>query len=74
METKNQINPRMNSISSEKLSIKKIMEVQTKIRRSKFRNRNMLVGMGFGAFVVGVYVYSILSTKQETFLDEDFQK
>ncbi|CAL8242189.1 unnamed protein product [Merluccius merluccius] len=36
----------------------------------RIRGRNRLTGLAIGAFVVGVFSYTILSVKQEKILDE----
>ncbi|XP_051904544.1 cytochrome c oxidase assembly factor 3 homolog, mitochondrial [Hippocampus zosterae] len=36
----------------------------------RIRSRNLLTGLCFGAFVVGLFSYTILSVKQEKILDE----
>jgi hypothetical protein len=45
-----------------------------KLLMSKYRRRNILVGLGLAAGVLGIYAYSMLAVKQENFLDEDFDK
>ncbi|XP_013885033.1 cytochrome C oxidase assembly factor 3b [Austrofundulus limnaeus] len=37
---------------------------------SSLRRRNLLTGLGFGAFVVGIFGYSIMSVKQERIVEE----
>ena len=39
-----------------------------------FRKRNAIVGLGIFGFIIGIYIYSIMSVKQEKFLDSDFDK
>lgn len=38
----------------------------------RYRRRNIIVGLGLLGGVVGIYTYSMLAVKQETFLDEEF--
>ncbi|XP_077414756.1 cytochrome C oxidase assembly factor 3b [Vanacampus margaritifer] len=37
---------------------------------SRIRRRNLVTGLCMGAFVVGLFGYTIMSTKQERILDE----
>ncbi|XP_029292674.1 cytochrome C oxidase assembly factor 3b [Cottoperca gobio] len=37
---------------------------------SRLRSRNLLTGLAIGAFVVGMFSYTILSVKQERILEE----
>ncbi|KAM4716614.1 cytochrome C oxidase assembly factor 3b [Anableps anableps] len=37
---------------------------------ARIRSRNLLTGLGIGAFVVGIFSYTILSVKQERIVDE----
>ncbi|XP_070779697.1 cytochrome C oxidase assembly factor 3b [Enoplosus armatus] len=39
-------------------------------RATRLRSRNLLTGLAIGAFVVGMFSYTILSVKQERILDE----
>ncbi|KAL5487959.1 hypothetical protein ACEPAI_6067 [Sanghuangporus weigelae] len=39
--------------------------------RAPFRTRNTITGLAIGAFVVGVWAYSISAVKQDTFEDLD---
>lgn len=45
-----------------------------KLLMRRYRKRNILVGLGLAAGVLGIYGYSMLAVKQENFLDEDFDK
>ena len=38
-------------------------------RRSRERRRARVIGLSFGALVIGIYVYTIVRVRQETFLD-----
>ena len=40
----------------------------------KYKRRNLAVGLSLAAGVLGIYVYSMYAVKQESFLDEDFDK
>ncbi|XP_032520379.1 cytochrome c oxidase assembly factor 3, mitochondrial [Danaus plexippus] len=54
----------------------KIIEQKNRERVEKLQRitrRNRLTGLGIGAGVFGIYMYSILAVKQETFLD-DFEE
>ncbi|XP_037649061.1 cytochrome c oxidase assembly factor 3 homolog, mitochondrial [Sebastes umbrosus] len=37
---------------------------------ARLRSRNLLTGLGIGAFVVGMFSYTILSVKQERIMEE----
>ncbi|KAM4534596.1 cytochrome C oxidase assembly factor 3b [Fundulus diaphanus] len=37
---------------------------------ARIRSRNLLTGLGIGAFVVGIFSYTILSVKQERIVEE----
>ncbi|XP_033500074.1 cytochrome c oxidase assembly factor 3 homolog, mitochondrial [Epinephelus fuscoguttatus] len=37
---------------------------------SRLRSRNLLTGLGIGAFVVAMFSYTILSVKQERIMEE----
>ncbi|XP_039680345.1 cytochrome c oxidase assembly factor 3 homolog, mitochondrial [Perca fluviatilis] len=37
---------------------------------SRIRSRNLVTGLAIGAFVVGLFSYTILSVKQERIMDE----
>ena len=39
-------------------------------RRKRERQRARIIGLSFGALVIGIYVYTILRVRQETFLDD----
>lgn len=54
----------------------KIVEQQNlerAIKLKKLRSRNLIIGGLLGSAVLGIYSYSILAVKQETFLD-DFEE
>ena len=38
-------------------------------RRSRERRRARVIGLSFGALVLGIYIYTIIRVRQETFLD-----
>ena len=40
----------------------------------KYKRRNLAVGLSLAAGVLGIYIYSMYAVKQESFLDEDFDK
>lgn len=40
----------------------------------RYRSRNIVVGLGLAASVLGIYAYSMFAVKQENFLGEDFDK
>lgn len=39
-------------------------------RRQKERKRARIIGLSFGALVIGIYLYTIFRVRQETFLDD----
>ncbi|XP_047213526.1 cytochrome c oxidase assembly factor 3 homolog, mitochondrial-like [Girardinichthys multiradiatus] len=41
-----------------------------RINAARIRSRNLLTGLGIGAFVVGIFSYTILSVKQERIVGE----
>ncbi|XP_018554012.1 cytochrome c oxidase assembly factor 3 homolog, mitochondrial [Lates calcarifer] len=41
-----------------------------KTNASRLRTRNLLTGLAIGAFVVGVFSYTIMSVKQEKIIEE----
>ncbi|MEQ2291517.1 hypothetical protein AMECASPLE_014108 [Ameca splendens] len=41
-----------------------------RINAARIRSRNLLTGLGIGAFVVGIFSYTILSVKQERIVEE----
>ncbi len=43
-----------------------------RLRMRRYRRRNAAVGLGLVAGVLGIYAYSMLAVKQESFLDEEF--
>eukprot|EP00118_Oscarella_pearsei_P003294 m.13793 g.13793 ORF g.13793 m.13793 type:complete len:72 (+) comp25230_c0_seq3:41-256(+) len=43
-------------------------------QKSAYRRRNFAVGGILLAAVAGIYAYTIMSVKQEAFLDEEFSK
>lgn len=55
------------------LDFMKVIERQNLLRVSKLkalRKRNILTGLGVGATVLSIYLYSMLAVKQEKFLDD----
>lgn len=40
----------------------------------KYRSRNIRVGLGLVAGVLGIYVYSMYAVKKDSHLDEEFDK
>ena len=40
----------------------------------KYQKRNILVGLGLTAGVLGIYFYSMFAVKQENFLDKEFDE
>lgn len=54
-----------------KLIEKQNLERVAKLQR--IRRNNLITGFSLGACVIGIFTYSILSVRQETFLD-DFDK
>ncbi|XP_065108635.1 cytochrome C oxidase assembly factor 3b [Paramisgurnus dabryanus] len=56
---------------AQKQLIKRQMELEHWTKHSKqLRNRNVFTGLAIGAFVVGLFSYTILSVKQERIMDE----
>lgn len=49
-------------------------EMKRKMLMSRYRTRNIAVGLGLTAGILAVYAYSMLAVKQETFLDEDLDQ
>jgi hypothetical protein len=39
-------------------------------RRQRERRRARIIGLSFGALVIGIYIYTIKRVRQETFLDD----
>ena len=67
----------MGKVTFKKRPTKKELEFQKMVRYrliSPHRRRNALLGVGIFGMIVGIYAYSILSVKQEKFLDEEFEK
>nr|XP_055050472.1 cytochrome c oxidase assembly factor 3 homolog, mitochondrial [Misgurnus anguillicaudatus] len=56
---------------AQKQLIKRQMELEHWNKHSKqLRKRNVFTGLAIGAFVVGLFSYTILSVKQERIMDE----
>ncbi len=45
-----------------------------RIMMKRYRSRNILVGLGLTLGVFGIYAYSMYAVKQESHLDEEFDK
>jgi hypothetical protein len=39
-------------------------------RRNRERRQGRIIGLSFGALVIGIYVFTIMRVRQETFLDD----
>jgi len=39
-------------------------------RRQRERRRARIIGLSFGALVIGIYIFTIVRVRQETFLDD----
>lgn len=60
-------------ISEVQLSYMKFVEkenIERAQKLKKLRRKNIFTALGLGAAVIGIYAYSILAVKQETFLDD----
>ena len=45
-----------------------------RVAMRRYRRGNALIGLALLTGVVGVYAYSMLAVKQETFLDDEFDR
>ena len=55
--------------------LQRLSEAEVKrIMMRRFRTRNAVVGLTVLAAVFGVYTYTMWAVKQESFLDEEFDK
>lgn len=60
-------------LTQNQINFMKLIEKENLVRVSKLKNtqkRNRWTGLALGCTVLGIYAYSILSIKQETFLDD----
>lgn len=67
----------MDKVTFKKSPTKKDLEFQKMVRYRLIRphrRRNALLGVGIFGIIAGIYAYSILSVRQEKFLDEEFEK
>ncbi|XDV13505.1 hypothetical protein PO909_001894 [Leuciscus waleckii] len=56
---------------AQKQMLKRQQELEYWKRHSKqLRSRNLITGLTIGAFVVGIFSYTILSVRQERIMDE----
>ncbi|XP_051987776.1 cytochrome c oxidase assembly factor 3 homolog, mitochondrial [Xyrauchen texanus] len=56
---------------AQKQLVKRQQELEHwKIQSKRLRSRNLITGLAIGAFVVGLFSYTILSVKQERIMDE----
>ena len=54
----------------EKVSQEKV----TRLLLRRYKTRNIRVGLGLAVGVLGIYVYSMYAVKQDSHLDEEFDK
>ncbi|KAI7803803.1 cytochrome c oxidase assembly factor 3 homolog, mitochondrial [Triplophysa rosa] len=56
---------------AQKQLVKRQLELERWKKHSKqLRSRNVVTGLAIGAFVVGLFSYTIISVKQEKIMDE----
>ena len=53
---------------------RKKLEIVQFRRIKPYAVRNRIVGLGIFSIIAGIYAYSILSVRQEDFLDEEFDR
>ncbi|XP_035036800.2 cytochrome c oxidase assembly factor 3 homolog, mitochondrial [Hippoglossus stenolepis] len=57
--------------AAEKLRLLRQQELELWRKNApRLRRRNLITGLGIGAFVVGMFTYTILSVKQERIVEE----
>ena len=55
--------------------MERVSEEEVKrIMMKRYRSRNIRVGLGLAAGVFGIYAYSMYAVKQDSHLDEEFDK
>ncbi|XP_056609486.1 cytochrome c oxidase assembly factor 3 homolog, mitochondrial [Triplophysa dalaica] len=70
MEGKTPVTPKPLTPSQKQL-VKRQLELEHWKKHSKhLRSRNVITGLAIGAFVVGLFSYTILSVKQEKIMDD----
>ncbi|CAI5674192.1 cytochrome c oxidase assembly factor 3 homolog, mitochondrial [Oreochromis aureus] len=61
--------PRLTAAEEQLLRHRKNLDFWKK-NAARIRTRNLLTGLSIGAFVVGIFSYTILSVKQERIVEE----
>ncbi|KAL3987653.1 hypothetical protein ACER0C_014768 [Sarotherodon galilaeus] len=61
--------PRLTAAEEQLLRHRKNLDFWKK-KTARIRTRNLLTGLSIGAFVVGIFSYTILSVKQERIVEE----